>query len=756
MLGTLIAIPILIQLINLVRHQTVEWAAMEFLLKSYRKNRNWVWLKQLLLLLSRIAMLVAALYLLGQVGCENDRLASMLGGNSTHHYVIVDDSFSMSDRDQRGSALDKARSAVLKIVSRGRNRSGHRFSLIKYSGFETSGDSVVPLFEVDDEQIDSAFISRLESVANSLTETALATTAENALKAVNERIAARSNQNAIVYLVSDFREKDFGENSSMAQTLESLAGAGAAVELIRCVERPRENLAITKLRAKGNVRVAETPLMMEVEVTNVSNQVARKVQVQVATSTFAAAKNVADFSVSSKIEDLPTVFIETVEPGQSVTREFPVYFAVPGKHAVTAALPDDVIPVDNFRFATVDVVSQSKILILDSAAAPAANYLSLALNPNQLTGIQSEIRTSAWLRDATADDLAPFDVVFCCDLSRFDDVAISNLEAHARAGGGVVFFLGPSTNLPFVNEKLFNNGNGLLPVELERAVELEERGEGTSADIVAQTHPIFAPVNSVKNSLLDLVLIKKVFAPSFAWLQNRGQSKVLASVRGEQDLPLVIEGQFGRGRTVAILTSAGPEWNNWMRNATFPPILLLLEDYLAAGRYSNEVSVAGHHLTVSQAAGTTTPDVTAFSPSGLPTETASQPTKTRLKMMPLPATDGQANRNAADFGSPMLQTNRETKLPGVYEFWFRKTDSTAAVDRVAINVDTVESEMAVVAGERLLSSLAAAQPSLVAWDKFNPQPQTRSVSTLSRILLLVMALLLVVEQFLAWMCSYHS
>ena len=70
---------------------------MEFLLKSHKKNRNWVWLKQFLLLLSRIACLLLALLLLGNVGCENDRIAKILGSKATHHYVLLDDSFSMSD-----------------------------------------------------------------------------------------------------------------------------------------------------------------------------------------------------------------------------------------------------------------------------------------------------------------------------------------------------------------------------------------------------------------------------------------------------------------------------------------------------------------------------------------------------------------------------------------------------------------------------------------------------------------------------------
>ena len=121
LIGAVVALPIIIHLINLVRHKTVQWAAMEFLLKSYKKNRKWVWLKQLFLLLSRIAALLLALLMLAQIGCHEDRISKLLGGATTHHYVLLDDSFSMSDRSSGGSAFDRARSTLSLIASRAKS-----------------------------------------------------------------------------------------------------------------------------------------------------------------------------------------------------------------------------------------------------------------------------------------------------------------------------------------------------------------------------------------------------------------------------------------------------------------------------------------------------------------------------------------------------------------------------------------------------------------------------------------------------------
>ena len=123
---------IVIHLINLMRHKTVKWAAMEFLLQSHKKNRNWVWLKQLLLLLSRIAALILALLMFAQIGCNEDRISRLLGGATTHHYVLLDDSFSMSDRGSGGTAFDQARTTLSLIGSRAKNRQNQLFFIIAF------------------------------------------------------------------------------------------------------------------------------------------------------------------------------------------------------------------------------------------------------------------------------------------------------------------------------------------------------------------------------------------------------------------------------------------------------------------------------------------------------------------------------------------------------------------------------------------------------------------------------------------------
>ncbi len=101
-------LPLLIHIINLVRHQRVQWAAMEFLLASYKKHRRWYGLKQFLLMLCAH----------GNRGLDRDDVRAMVthdqwlaifGGKVIHHYVLLDDTYSMSQQSAELALMPRLR-----------------------------------------------------------------------------------------------------------------------------------------------------------------------------------------------------------------------------------------------------------------------------------------------------------------------------------------------------------------------------------------------------------------------------------------------------------------------------------------------------------------------------------------------------------------------------------------------------------------------------------------------------------------------
>src|ERR1700694_3894040 len=83
--GALISAPILIHLINRMRFKRVRWAAMEFLLKSQKRNRRKLIIEQLILLMLRCLLVLLVGLLLGRLRLGGDT------GQKAFHFVVMGD-----------------------------------------------------------------------------------------------------------------------------------------------------------------------------------------------------------------------------------------------------------------------------------------------------------------------------------------------------------------------------------------------------------------------------------------------------------------------------------------------------------------------------------------------------------------------------------------------------------------------------------------------------------------------------------------
>ena len=128
----LIALPILIHLINLFRHRRVEWAAMEFLLASFRKHSKWIRLREALLLLCRIAI-VALIVLAAAVPLVSDQWGRILGGQKTNLIFLLDDSYSMRARSGESTCFEQAKSALLQFFAEQNISPGQTVTIIAFS-----------------------------------------------------------------------------------------------------------------------------------------------------------------------------------------------------------------------------------------------------------------------------------------------------------------------------------------------------------------------------------------------------------------------------------------------------------------------------------------------------------------------------------------------------------------------------------------------------------------------------------------------
>ena len=718
----LIGLPILIHLINVLRHKRIKWAPMEFLLQSQKRNRTWVMLKQLLLLLLRIAAVAAVVLMLAQPKIQNT-LAGLVGGSKTHHVVLLDDSYSMADKWADTSAFKQATDVIARLGNSLSRQGGRQeFTLLLYSQAARRGGAKAVLTR---EPVSPQFKDTLSEKLLALRPSELAVGPAEGLTAVEQMVREGNDSATIVYLVSDFRAKDWTNVSELRRTLTELDQLpGAKLHFIDCVDAERPNLTISALKPEMGIRAAGVPLKIEVAVTNYGPQTARDVSIQ----------------LEEDGKARPAITIASIPAGQTASGDFEVRYAAAGQHTITAKLPADAVEPDNSRSTVLDFPESVPVLVIAGDAKSAttkgdAYFLTLPFSSNNVapTGIAPRIETARFLREKPLD---PYHVIYLLDIDRLDQPEIDALEAYVKAGGGVAFFMGDRSRADFFNNRLYRDGKGLFPAPLVGPTELLIDRTETASDLTAEgNHPVFSLFSSQPNVDIDKVIVERYFAVNKTWTPpTHSTTRIVARLRN--GAPLVIEQKFGDGRVLAFLTSAAPTWNNLARTPRHIGAMLQMAAYLSAARQTDPSREVGGPLEIEFERTKYQPQVKFITPQRGPTGTLpveAAPSGDHLKAA-LPGDAGQS---------------------GIYEVQFTTPDNRTESRRFAYNVVPAEGDLKIVDGPQLENRLPGvtfrfhhAADALFDSDEFDR-------ANLSRLVLYSLIGLLVCEQLLAYSCSYH-
>lgn len=754
-------IPLLIHLINMLRHRRVKWAAMEFLLKSYKKHRKWVWLKQFLLLLMRMAAVALIVAMLAQ-WISHGQWLDLIGGRSTHYYVLLDDSASMADRAGDASAFDRALRVLQRLGLTAADRDmRQKFTVLRFTQAAAAvaeGDGakhVAGIADLNAQMVDANFPATIEDLRNALSVTELSVGPRPAFELLRQLVDRTEDENKQVYVLSDFRNKDWENPTEVKDALQIVERAGAEVHLVQCVASERPNLAVLDVQPADETRAAGVPLFVNVKLKNFSREAARKVQLKIRsvyhdpdTQREASPGNPTGESVEQ------TVVVDEILPGETAVERMQVYFPRPGRHVVEAILPEDAIASDNRRWCVIDFPEGEHVLVIDgSVRSEHAFYLTSVFEPGQRanTGVRPEVKPTAFLRDASLESLQAFSAIYLLDVGRLDDKTIEVLESYVKAGGGVAFFAGDTVNARFYTEKLHRGGEGLFPLPLV-GDELLPPTEGAekSPDLDVADHPVFNAFLGQRNSFIRLVNVEKFLTPPADWKPD-SNSTVKVAARLRNGKPLVVERTLGDGRVVAFLTTLAPQWNNWAGDPTFVVVALKLQSYLATSRRVDDSRAIGVPLDVQIERDKYLDKLAFVSP-------ADNPTGRLVIERPLKQEGEKASLASAALGRPHEgSTGRgETNRSGVYEAWLSPTKGGGPeVLRWALNVDTAEGDLALTPNTALLDKLSPASPRLASAEQFEFEETAQAGFNRSLLLMCLLVTLLLGEQFLAYVASYH-
>ncbi|MCR9245579.1 MAG: BatA domain-containing protein [bacterium] len=587
--AALFAVPLIIHLLNRQRHKRRQWAAMEFLLRAYKKQRNRLRNENLLLLLLRC--LIPILLALALARPIFDSLAGLaLGSGPVHHLVVMDGTYSMGlSRDGEQSPFERARSMVGRLLDRleGDGGNGGKFTLV-FAGarprFLVRGDLDLGLARSQ-----WFGMTRPDDVATDLTA---------ALSQVADFIDESVDPDVQVYVFSDLQRRSFGEamaavdagtgsssgsrEPSAPPTVPSprsqdpgnpnpAGGDDASPELqdtVRdAIERLQQheratlhwidvgpfasgkeggrigNTQITALELADPVAVARTPVRVT-----------------------ATLKNRSDIDENAEVTlDIdgsePMRRIVTVPAGTEAEAEFLVTFREPGWRRVRVGVQNDGLAADDERFLAIEVRDRVKVLVIDGdpGSDPLQSYghlYSLVLDPDPLTlpTFSVSIVDTLTLLSGQCKP-ADFDVTVLADVDRVNARAAKLIDDALAAGRGVLVTYGPNTDTESYNLHLHAAGQGPQPFRL-----LGQRGGpvGSSVPrkpvITAADHPVFAE--------FEEDIYREIFqaVPVWRWhgivRDSLAEDAVVAArLTDASRTPLVIANTFREGK-IAFVTSA--------------------------------------------------------------------------------------------------------------------------------------------------------------------------------------------------------
>lgn len=755
----LAAAPVVIHLINLLRHRVVNWAAMEFLLASQRKYRTQILLKQLLLLLLRILAIAGLVALLAQPRWTGG-LAGLLGDSRTAHVVLLDDSFSMGETfaaeaagnsDGNTTAFRRGRNLVERLLEDLAATPGrHELSLGRFSRLAAgrldadqpaAAESSEPppsttaaepdsLFDLRSEPVSPESLARLRRAIADCRLSAFASGPTAAIRSAAALFAGHDGGGAL-WLITDIRSRDWLAAEDAVAALKPLAAAGIEIHLVDTAAAadeppadppPRPNLAIERVEMAGGVPASDVLLPWEVTVRNWGPETVQNVPLV----------------IREDGVERPGLQFDQIPAGDTATARFESRFPTPGGHFVEVELPADPLAVDNRRTAAVEVVDEAEVLIIASPTTrdgqDEAFYLATALDPGAAaaTGLRPRIEPA---RALATLELDRFDSIWLVDIPRLDATEIDPLEAYARRGGGLVFFTGPATEPEVVNQLLYRNGAGLFPAPLAGGVDLLTDPRNPDApDVVAEDHPVVAILRGRRNPFLDAVRVDRYMAIERGF-QPPPKSGIRRLLSLRNQAPLAIEKPFGDGLAVAILTTAGPVWNSWARNnPSWVVVMLELEGQLARLRRRRETLLVGKPLEVPLTAGVDRIDV-------------------EFQLPP----DGAMIRQTATTtaGGSLLARLTDTATPGGYTASWQTVAGEPRERVAAITLNPAESSLQRIGPPAVARVMAGVPFQLERADQLEPDSQSRRGSSLVRPLLALLLVILLAEQLLGYLVSYH-
>lgn len=543
-----LGLPVAIHLLTRPRFREMRWAAMRYLLPSLKKSRRISTVEDFLLLLLR-CILVALLVLIFTRPARLVDPASLVSPEQTATRVIIlDQSASMGRSDGLRTRFDRAKAEADAFLT------------------ALSPDSANALFLATNGVLRPVArpSQNLTEVRAALSAAALTEAGSDLYPAIKAAAVLLNRQTTGLREIVVFTD---GQASAWRQldALRTLLADSPGITLdVRITGGASgSNLAVASVRPQATFVSVDQSVPVAVEIVNHGKTAVNGVSVKLATD--------------DNAPQAETV-IDRLGPGESRVVNLTARFSTPGPHSVTARLPADALGFDDSRTFALRVLPQLRALLVEGAVPTDRGvndgyFLSRALVPvpadaasrhfiKVLTAAPSEL-------DNPASD--KFQLVFLCNVSRLTAAEVQGLRRHVDAGGTLVIFPGPATDLDFFNRDPALTA--LMPAQLAPARVPETQQTTLAWQSRDYPHPLTALWNTPSSGNLGSVTVSKYFPLQIDEAAAlTGSSRVVVSYANGE--PAVATRTVGRGRVFLFSSPATTGWTTLPLHSAFVPLLL--------------------------------------------------------------------------------------------------------------------------------------------------------------------------------------
>ena len=668
---TAVSIPLIIHFFSRRKRERIAFGSLYFLKLIETKKIRRIKLKQILLLLIRMAVISLLVFAFAR--------PTLTGDTSKDGYGVSDDT-----RISAVIIVDNSVSEALEIdgtqvYERTRQKALRSLESLK------EGDEIYLLFAADTQ--DTGFNPLperdLESIRRQIQQSRISfrkVDLTNVLKTAYSLLGPSTNLHREIFLVSDMQAAGFGSGNFSQKILPDVEEDNNGISPVRLFfidASPQDispNAGIVSVAIQNQIIELGKQLTLRATIQNYGDVPVRDLLVYV----YFNGQRLAQKNI-------------TLESFGSEVLNFQIIPEQPGIIEGMIEIEDDEFAVDNRRFFVINIPDKRSVLIINSNDE--ANIFLQAVFSPELSPRVLDVQTISEEQISSAD-FRQFDVVIYNGFTQMTQADIFRMRNFCAAGGGVIIFPDENSNLVSLNETIGEDFS--LPVasgfsgDLVRQMGLQgfepdSRGTGNSetdfltVDAIDFSHPVF--VNMFKQIPPEDISLPRIFKSVNFDLRSAGENSSKSIITMSNSKPFLTETPVDRGAIVLFASAPSLSWTTLPLKGIFSPLLHRLVFYL-----SQYGSVAIEPLEIGD-------EISLLFAGAADELTIDTPLGDRIKLSPSVASEAYR----VDYSN--------TESPGIYKF----KSGNEVQNKFAVNVNSQESDFRKVSMEKLDSMFGGRQ-----------------------------------------------